>query len=287
MDGIHRAADGGVAFRSHFTQDPYGPLRVWSPPAESTEYIVGVDTAEGIVRDRNTTNSAAMMLRDDKPDYSCAQVVELESGVHVASWWGDISPTDWAYVVAALAYYYNRALLIVEINGPGLEVQNTLAKRVRYPNLYRNRMPNRAVGDDYASSWGWRTGPHNRPQLMARIEELLQSGIPFTRDKETLDEIQIMEKDQRGAIRARAPNHDDRVLALALALQARWERMYDARPEAPRDTSLDHLPAADRAVWRSFREHMARYERNTHGGIRIAGGRFVGLGRRPRGRGRR
>ena len=36
--------------------------------------------------------------------------------------------SDWPYICAALGFYYNRALMAVEINGPGLVVNETLVQ---------------------------------------------------------------------------------------------------------------------------------------------------------------
>ena len=242
--------------RAELTTDKWGSFKMWHPPIGRREYVVGVDTAEGVVRDRGRARSADLLYRNDEPDYSAAIVIEKSSAQHVASWWGTIEVTDWLYVAAANGYFYNRALIVPEINGPGIEVINGLSKRLKYPNLYRNRRYGQALGDDHAQVWGWRTSPVTRPLLIARVTEMLNASKDWTKDAHLIRELRTMERDESGVARAKAPNKDDRVMALAMALQARHEALYGDQPDIPEDKSLDHLPPDDKEVWRRWLERQ-------------------------------
>ncbi len=268
----------------------FGPFKVWTEPAVDRFYIVGVDTAEGKVRDRPAFARASLTYRDSKPDYSAAVVIDRETGRHCATWQGDIEVTDWSYVVAAIGYYYNKAMLVPEVNGPGNEVVNTLARRVKYPNLYRNQKPFIQEGDDITPKWGWFTTNWNRDRLFARGAEILANDPHCVADKDLVDEIRTIEVDETGKPRAKHPNKDDRVLAWIIALQARWEWMTGqlGRPEKEEDP-LAVLPQEDADIWRTWQDHCGRIEEKQHGPEPVFRGmrnrrtvRFGRRGLRPR-----
>lgn len=244
------------------TAQQYGRLRIWDPPTERGEYVIGVDTATGRARDIARQRGSSLLYRDLKPDYSAAIVITKEHGQHVASWHGDIGVTDWAYVAAAIGMHYNAALLVPELEGPGEGVVDLLANHIRYPNLYRNRTFNVAQGTTYTTRWGWHTGPTTRHYLIARIEEALDTGTLFTRDHDLVKELRTMEVDEGGTPRAKHPNKDDRVMALGMALQGRFELMNGTLDtgERARD-DLEGLDRVSRETWNQLRAQRARSER--------------------------
>ena len=254
-------------------EDRFGRFRIWKEPAPNREYVVGVDTAEGKVRDRPAFARASLLYRDAKPDFSAAVVIERETGRHCATWHGDIEVTEWSYVVAAIGYFYNTAWLVPEVNSSGNEVVNTLAKRVHYPNLYRNLKPHVTEGDDLTPKWGWFTNDWNRNRLFARGAEILRADPHFTRDKDLVDEIRTIEIDENGRARAKHPNKDDIVMAWLLALQARWEWLTGEIGRAPDEQDpLEALPPDDREVWRQWQARCDRLpgQHDSHRGRRFA-----------------
>lgn len=262
---------------------PYGSFQVWDEPRLGASYVVGVDTAEGIVRDRGGMKRTSVIYRDSKPDYSAAIVIDLETGQHVASWQGDIPVTDWGYVVAAIGFYYNTALIVPEANNQGIEVVNTLVRRLRYPLVYRNRTLNTIEGDGLSDRWGWTTNKMTRPLLIARVEELLNHSRLFTRDVGLIKELRTMEYDDNGVARAKHPNHDDRVIALGLALQGRHERLNGTlvREDGEADRFAD-LPWLDRQEWLNVTRKREASERGmgsrSGGGVRVVDRRSLARG---------
>jgi hypothetical protein len=208
------------------SEDRVGSLRIWDHPRDNFEYVIGVDTAEGRVKDRSAADRRKQFsYSDNRPDYSAAVVLEMESSMHVATWHGYMTPDEFATVCAAIGWYYNTALVVPEINGPGLVVVTRLAETFQYNNLYRTRMFNVMERDPWQPQWGWRTDMHSRKLLIARIHEALNGGHLFTRDRHLIDELRTLEFDDQGVERGKGKNKDDRVLALGMALQGRYEAL--------------------------------------------------------------
>lgn len=257
---------------------------MWHEPRRRQRYVVGADVAENVVRDRKARKTV-VQYTDDRPDYSAAIVLEVETGQHMASWRGAIDPAEYATVLAAIGRYYDSALLIVEITGPGLGVMETLSKALRYENLYRTKLFNALVDDPLAPSFGWRTNSHTRPMLIQRIHEVLNSHMARTEDMELIDELRTMEFDEAGKARGRGKNKDDRALAYGLALQARYELLYGRVGEAEEQKDEDRLDGFERMVWRRARARMEEAQRRKHGDRRAgARRRPIGAGARAFGR---
>lgn len=200
-----------------------GQLRIWDPPKDGVEYVVGADVSEGKVRDRSAVQRRTNInYGDSRPDYSAAVVLELITGLHVASWHGYLSPDLYAGVLAAIGAHYNNALLVPESNGPGVSVISRLTETIGYDNMYVGRLWNVIDLDPNKKQFGFQTNASSRKQLMMHVHSALNSNQLFTRDADLIDELRTMEFDEAGVERARGKNKDDRVLALALALEGRY-----------------------------------------------------------------
>lgn len=112
---------------------------------------------------------------------------------------------------------------------------------------------------------GFRTDAQTRPILITRVHEVLNSMTLWTRDSELVSELRTMEFDDSGVARARGKNKDDRVLALALALQGRHQAVYQTgglhRESNKRPGSYDEQ------VWAKVKdrtEHGSSTTRSSH-----------------------
>lgn len=243
-----------------------GRLRIWDHPDDGIGYVIGADTAENVVRDRGASRRAKRVSYvDDRPDYSAAIVIELETGRHVASWHGYEDPGVYGSFLCALGLYYNEALLVPELNGPGISVVERLLD-LRYPNLYRGMEWNDIDPEGPASSWGWRTTRENRPRLIARISEILQTTAFTTRDKQLVDELRTMQHSEDGTPRAKGRDKDDRVIALGLALQGRYESLSGM--QAKHVGPVQNHP--DAREWNYVKERM-KHGRRSPGLLHVTG----------------
>jgi len=105
-------------------KDWEGPLCVWESPQPGHHYFAGVDSARG--EEANRTAG----------DYAAIFVWNAETGNAAARFMDRVGPDELAELSAAIGYYFNSALLNVELNGLGASVMKELRDRLNYPNQY-------------------------------------------------------------------------------------------------------------------------------------------------------
>lgn len=188
---------------SVFTPKPMegAPLKIWVQPQDGHEYVIGADVAEGI-----------------EEDYSVATIMDRETHTTVARWRGDIEPADFGEVLDQLGRYYNRALIGVEINNHGLTTVQRL-RDVGYDNLYRREKGIDERYEEYTSKLGWKTDVRTKPLMIDALAEAISLREITDYDKIFILECMTYIRDERGKTNAQAGQHDDTVMATAIALQ--------------------------------------------------------------------
>ena len=176
-------------------------LEVWSLPDPMHGYVMGVDTAEGL----------------GHGDYSCVQVLDLNTGEQAAIWHGHIPPDELATEVFNLGLWYRDALCCVESNNHGLTTI-TVLRQLGYPRLFRKRTLNK-VSNRMTQEYGWRTTRTSKPLMIDDLATALKNGELGLRDRNTLAELRTFTRNEKGSMSG-SP-FDDRVIALALANQMR------------------------------------------------------------------
>jgi hypothetical protein len=178
-----------------------GELEVWLPPLKGKEYLVAVDPAGG----------------GSEGDYSAAQVLELETGLQCAEFAGHVGGLELAQLVTALAGEYNRAWLVVERNNHGSGVLALAETVCGYRRIYRQ-----------GGQPGWLTTSMSRPAALGRLDAALVEQPERFQSRRLLGECRSFVRLPNGSSGARAGTHDDRVMAMAIALGARAELLGKA-----------------------------------------------------------
>jgi hypothetical protein len=173
-----------------------GELEIWLPPLRGKEYLVAVDPAGG----------------GSEGDCSAAQVLELETGLQCAEFAGHVGGLELARLVAELATEYNRAWLAVERNNHGSGALALLESVCKYPRIYAQ-----------AGQPGWLTTSLSRPAALGRLGAALVERPESFQSRRLLGECRSFVRQPDGRTGARAGTHDDRVMAMAIALAARAE----------------------------------------------------------------
>ncbi len=195
-----------VSSPQRFEQYPLGSLSVYQEPTPGRRYVCGADVAYGL----------------DTPDCGVAQVVDWQTGLHVASLWGHFPPEDLAQRTVELCRRYNGAFLGLEANGVGKFALRRI-EDLGYADsrhLYHSDWDAAAKRGDMPKSPGWSTDTKTRPVLVAELAEAIAHGSLITQDAETIGELRTFIH-EAGKPQAAQGCHDDRVMALGIAWQMR------------------------------------------------------------------
>lgn len=205
-----------------------GPYFQWEPPNPNHRYTMGVDTAEGL----------------EHGDYSVVWIVDTADGKCVAKWRGKIAADLLGSEVAfRIGWKYGAAFAVVEVNNHGLTTLNSLMG-AGYPNIYfrtaydeAGRHPTRKVG--------FQTHEKSKPVLIDELNKALRQGELLLPDEETIGEMMVYTRDERG--RMSGSPHDDQVIAISLANLGRWHTFTP-------DWSVDHDITGSFEWWASLSE---------------------------------
>jgi hypothetical protein len=172
-----------------------GRLQVWFPEHKQRQYIIGVDTAGG----------------GTEGDYACAQVIVRESGLQCAELHGHFPPFELARRLEKLGRRYGNALIAVERNNHGFGVLAHL-KDMNYENLYQ-----------HGKQDGWITSSVTRPAMIENLATILVTKSDLFHSPKLLAEMKTFVRHADGNGAAAEGAHDDRVMAMAIALEVRKE----------------------------------------------------------------
>ena len=182
-----------------------GALSIWREPEPGAAYVIGVDTAQGLAHGDN----------------SVAQVMKRTTHglVHVASLVAKDEPDVFGADVVLIAKRYNNAWIVPETS-EGTGVAATKAMRnTFYPYLYSQVSQEATAGKMESRTWGFNTNMLTRPIMVTDLRAMIRDGLLQTWDEATLKECATFIKGPDGKFQAQGSRKDDRVMALALAVQ--------------------------------------------------------------------
>jgi hypothetical protein len=187
-----------------------GELEIWLPPLAGKQYLVAVDPAGG----------------GSEGDYSAAQVVDLVAGLQCAEFAGHVGGLGLARLVTDLAREYNSAWLVVERNNHGSGVLALVESVLKYPRVFCQGV--RQAGQ-LAGQPGWLTHSVSRPAMLGRLNAALVEQPQCFQSRRLLAECRTFVRLPDGRSGAQSGTHDDRVMAMAIALAARAEILASGR----------------------------------------------------------
>jgi hypothetical protein len=173
-----------------------GELKIWLPPLKDKQFLVAVDPAGG----------------GCEGDYSAVQVLELETALQCLEFAGHLGGLELAKLVTDLAVEYNRAWVVVERNNHGSGILALIDTVCEYPRIYWQ-----------AGQPGWLTTSVSRPAALGRLDAALVEQPERFQSRELLAECRTFVRLPNGSSGARPGTHDDRVMAMAIGLEARAE----------------------------------------------------------------
>jgi hypothetical protein len=183
-------------------------LSVWVLPVAGQPYVMGSDVAEGL----------------EGGDYSVSMVVNARTLEHVASLHGTWQPGAFAEYSIELGLQYNKALWGWERNNHGHTVTRVADVEYHYPRMYWHEesfgelsLVQRRAGQEAGRRLGFPTTRVTKPMLIDGVDEAIRTFGLTSYDGEFWSEAQTYVREASGETNASEGNHDDRVIALALA----------------------------------------------------------------------
>lgn len=179
-------------------------LFIYELPQPDVKYYGGVDTSAGV-----------------GSDYSTISIINSE-GVQVASFYDNKTPVyEFAKIIDIIGRWYNYAFLAVERNSFGTPILERLRKEYEYMNLYKHKRFNQQTGKRQLYL-GWNTDQTSKNIMISDLKEQFELDLILINCQETLEQMQIfVENKGKMGNKKGENNHDDCVIAIALAVQAR------------------------------------------------------------------
>ena len=175
-----------------------GEMELWFPAQRGKQYLVALDPAGG----------------GSEGDYSALEAIDMGTGLQCAEFAGHMGGLELAQFAANVAAEYNHAWLVVERNGVGSGVLAFLESSCHYDRIYQQ-----------GGQAGWLTSSLSRPATINKLGVALVDAAQIFQSRRLLDECHSFVRLPNGAMGARAGAHDDRVMAMAIALAAREEML--------------------------------------------------------------
>ncbi|MEY9866626.1 hypothetical protein ABIE66_002005 [Peribacillus sp. B2I2] len=179
-------------------------LMIYQLPVNGVKYYAGVDTASGTGGDYSTIS----MLNED--------------GEQVLSFYDNKIPVyDFAKVIYDIGRWFNYAYLTVERQGFGIPILERLRKEYEYMNLHKHKVFNQQMGK-HKIQIGFNTTAVTKNIMITDLKEQFELEMILINCQETLEQMQIfIENEGKTGNKKGNGNHDDNVIGLALAVQAK------------------------------------------------------------------
>lgn len=205
--------------------DRRGSVAVYETPQAGVPYVIGADTA------------------GEGSDWFVAQVLDNRDGRQVAVLRRRCDEDAFACELMVLGYWYNTALLGIEANFSTYPIKT--CERLGYPRQFV-----REEEDSYTHRLqrrlGVRTTARTRPLMLAELVRVVRDETHTLNDETTLREMLAFVRNARGRPEAMPGEHDDCVMALAIAHYIRGQQSRLA--EAPRPPAPPDPPAFERQM---------------------------------------
>lgn len=196
-----------------WVEKPDGIIRVYGPPQERRPYVIGGDTAG--------TGS----------DWFTGQVLDNVTGAQVAVLRHQYDEDQYARQMFCLGRWYNDALIGVETNYSTYPVK--MLAMMGYPKLYVRELPDNFAGA-LRQAYGFETTSRTRPVIIATLVAAFREDPTLVCDGATLGEMLCFQYNADRRPEAMAGEHDDLVMALAIAHGIRGQQAMTETPAPER-----------------------------------------------------
>lgn len=200
--------DGLTISNIKWVSDKSGYIKLYDVP-RLTEYCIGGDTA------------------GEGSDYFTGHVLDAKTGVQVAVLRHQFDADQYTRQMYCLGRYFKDALIGIEANFDSYPIMEL--QRLGYPKQFT-----RTAQDTYTGKtekrYGFKTTSLTRPTILSKLIEIVREHCYLLNDKETLEELLTIIRNEKGRIEAPQGGHDDLTMGLAIAYHIKEQVVFYNEP---------------------------------------------------------
>lgn len=199
--------DGLRITNIRWVNDKSGYIKLYTLPEQLafTEFCFGGDTA------------------GEGSDYFVGDVLDAKTGIQVAHLRHQFDADQYTRQMYCLGKYYRNALIGIEANFDSYPIMEL--QRLGYPRQYARETQDTYTGKT-EKRFGFKTTSLTRPTAISRLIEIVREHCDTICDKDTLEELLTIIRNEKGRIEAPQGGHDDQMMALAIAHQIRDQVVF-------------------------------------------------------------
>ena len=188
-----------------------GYIRIYQLPntPRFTEYCIGGDTS------------------GEGSDFFTGHCLDARTGEQVATLKHQFDPDQYAKQMYCLGKYYKDALIGIEANFDSYPIMEL--QRLGYPKQYVREAQDTYTGKT-EKRFGFKTTKLTRPTILARLISIVREHCETINDRDTLEELLTIIRNEKGRIEAPEGGHDDQMMGLAIAHQIREQVVFINEP---------------------------------------------------------
>lgn len=188
-----------------------GYIHIYQLPntPQITKYCIGGDTS------------------GEGSDYFTGHVLDARTGVQVATLKHQFDSDQYARQMYCLGIYYKNALIGIEANFDSYPIKEL--QRLGYNNQYTREAVDTYTGKT-EKRYGFKTTSLTRPTAISRLIEIVREHTDTINDRDTLEELLTIIRNEKGRIEAPEGGHDDQMMGLAIAHAIREQVIFVQEP---------------------------------------------------------
>lgn len=203
--------DGLAITNIRWVNDKNGYIRIYQLPNTPaiTKYCIGGDTA------------------GEGSDFFTGHVLDARTGTQVATLKQQFDSDQYTKQMYCLGMYYKYALIGIEANFDSYPIMEL--QRLGYSNQYAREAQDTYTGKT-EKRFGFKTTSLTRPTAISRLIEIVREHTDTINDRDTLEELLTIVRNEKGRIEAPEGGHDDQMMGLAIAHQIREQVVFVNEP---------------------------------------------------------
>ncbi len=200
--------DGLRISNIRWMNDRNGYIKIYQLPntPEVTKYCIGGDTA------------------GEGSDSFTGHVLDARTGIQVAHLKHQFDSDQYTKQMYCLGMYYKYALIGIEANFDSFPIMEL--QRLGYSNQYVREAVDTYTGKT-EKRYGFKTTSLTRPTIISKLIEIVREHCEVINDKDTLEELLTIIRNEKGRIEAPEGGHDDDMMGLAIAHHIREQVVFN------------------------------------------------------------